>query len=435
MKRALFNKLNLWKESSRRKPLLLRGARQVGKTYLLKNFGKECFEETAYFNFEKDPLLNTLFQGTKNPQSVLERLRIHSSCKIQPEKTLLIFDEIQESPTALNSLKYFCEEASQYAVAAAGSLLGVKMAREGFPVGKVHFLTLYPLTVLEFIDALGEASLAKYLVDTQKPEPIPNAFHEKLLDILKTYLITGGMPEAVQAYLDKRDFEFVREVQEDILRSYELDFAKHAPSRDIPKLSALWQAIPSQLMHDNKKFFFSRLKKGARFKEYEEVLQWLTDAGLAYRCLETSTAKVPLAHYADPSAFRLFSLDVGLLSCMAHVSPKTILEKNTLFVEFKGALTENLVAQELVAQGHFLFYWVSKGIAEVDFLIEMDGKVVPVEVKSGENVRSRSLVVYAQKNPGPILRVSPLNLKLDGKLLNIPLYAIDLVKKYSAFFM
>lgn len=398
----------------------------MGKTYLLKAFGREFFAETVYFNHEKDPLLNSLFQGTKEPKALLEKLRIHSGGKIVPEKTLIIFDEIQESPAALNCLKYFCEEAPEYIVAAAGSLLGVKMAPEGFPVGKVNFLTLYPLTVAEFLQALGESPLASYLAGLEKPAPIPEAFHAKLLDLLKTYLITGGMPEAVKAYRDKRDFAVVREVQNEILRSYELDFAKHAPTRDIPKLSALWQAIPSQLMHDNKKFFFSRLKKGARFKEYEEALQWLTDAGLVTRCLETTTARVPLSHYAEASAFRLFALDVGLLSCMAHVSPKTVLEKNTLFVEFKGALAENLVAQELVAQGHSLFYWVSQGIAEVDFLIERDGKIVPIEVKSGENVRSRSLAVFMKKYPGRALRFSSLNLKEDGELLNLPLYAVGI---------
>ena len=427
MKRGLYGRLVEWKDSPRRKPLLLRGARQTGKTWLLREFGKREFERVAYFDFEKDPRLDTLFQADLDPLRIVADLRVHSGAEISPGRDLLVFDEIQASDRALTSLKYFQEIAPQFCIAAAGSLLGIRMARPGsFPVGKVNFLDLAPMSFLEFLRAVGRSRLADLLGSRTAFDPLPGAFHSDLVGLLREYYYVGGMPEAVKTFADFRDPAATREIQRDILDSYLLDFAKHAPAPDIPKLSLIWDSIPRHLAKETRKFMFSAVRKGARAREFENALHWLRDAGLVNFCHAVSTARAPLGHYADRSCFKVYPLDVGLLGAMVRTPARFLLEADALFTEYRGALTESYVAQQLVfAEQRDLFYWRSKGgTAELDFLLELEGEVVPVEVKAGLSRRSRSLRSYDQQfSPDRMVRTNLLNLKKDGKIANIPLYA------------
>lgn len=430
MQRDIYKKLEEWKTSSRRKPLVLNGARQVGKTYALKHFGKTTYQTMAYLNFEKDEKLCRYFENTLDPKELIKILSIHTEVDIVPHKSLLILDEIQECPKALNSLKYFCEEANNYHVVAAGSLLGVKTAGgKGFPVGKVNFLHMFPMTFFEFLSALGHDKTRQFLEEYSSFEPIPEPLHEKLIQLLKLYFFIGGMPEAVKEYARNEKLNVVREIQEEILDAYEKDFAKHAPPHEIMKITTAWKQVHRQLAKENKKFVFATIRKSARGRDYEEALQWLTDAGLIHKSFLIETPKFPLSAYADNNSFKIFLADVGLLGAQSNLSPKILIEGDSLFTEFKGALTENYVAQEWVATHQKgLYYWTSEGTAEVDFLIEQEHKIYPLEVKAGLSQKKKSLLVYNQKyNPAKLLRTSSMNLKHDGAIYNYPLYMISRV--------
>lgn len=426
MNRNLMAQLQSWKQQPDRKPLILIGARQVGKTFILKKFAEVEYQSKVYLNFEDNPHLCKLFDGSLDPKIILKSLSIETNTEIIPGKTLIIFDEIQECPNALNSLKYFCENAPEHHLAAAGSLLGVKLAHtKGFPVGKVNFLELYPLCFKEFLGALGEEKLKEFIEKIETVEPLPGNLHEKLLQYFKEYLYIGGMPEAISSYLDGGNFSKVREIQKAILQAYSLDFAKHAPKNQILKINQVWDSIPGQLAKENKKFIYSALKQGARAKEFEEALQWLLEAGLINKAINISAPRIPLKAYADFNTFKIYAVDVGLLGAMSNLSAKTIIHDNELFQEFRGALAENYVAQELAHSQLGLFYWTSEGKAEVDFVIEKDDEIFPLEVKSGNSQKKQSLRLYGEKYHSPLLvRASPMNLKKDGILLNCPLYLL-----------
>lgn len=430
MKRDINQLLGEWKQSARRKPLVLNGARQVGKTYSLKYFGKTSYEKVAYLNFEKDEKLGQYFEGTLEPKQLIKIISIHTEIEIEPNNTLLIFDEIQECPKALNSLKYFCEEANEYHVITAGSLLGVKTAGEkGFPVGKVNFLQMYPLTFFEFLSALGQEKTRQFLEEYRTYEPIPNPIHEKLIQLLKLYFFIGGMPEAVAEYAKSEKLNTVREIQLEILNAYEKDFAKHAPPSKIMKITVVWKQVHRQLAKENKKFIFAAIRKSARGRDYEDAIQWLTDAGLIHKSYLVESPKFPLSAYADNNTFKLFLADVGLLGAQSNLSPQTIIDGDLLFTEFKGALTENYVAQELIATSHKeAYYWASEGTAEIDFLIEKEHDIYPLEVKAGTSQKKKSLLVYNQKYiPSKLFRATAMNLKHDGNIYNFPLYLISLL--------
>lgn len=430
MKRKIMENLRLWKRQQKRKPLLLMGARQVGKTFLLKKFGEEEYANTLYLNFEDNPRLSKLFDVGLDPKMILKALAIEMNAEIVEGKTLLIFDEVQECPNALNSLKYFCEQAPQQHIVAAGSLLGVKLAHiKGFPVGKVQFLTLYPLSFLEFLEASGEARLKEFIEGLKEIEPLPPNLHEKILIHFKEYLFVGGMPEAVAEYISSQNVSKVREIQSAILNAYSLDFAKHAPKEHIMKINQVWDSIPNQLARENKKFIYSAVREGGRAKEFEVALQWLVEAGLLYKVQLISTPKIPLSAYADMNAFKLYLVDVGLLGAMAHLPAKTILHENELFQEFRGALAENYVAQELVHSQFLLFYWTSAGKAEVDFILEQESHIYPLEVKSGNSSKKKSLKVYGETyHPPALIRCSPMNLRKDGDILNCPIYLTEEIR-------
>ncbi len=428
MERDIYKLLEEWKQSVRRKPLVLNGARQVGKTHSLKHFGRASYKNTAYLNFEKDEKLGQYFEGTLDPKQLIKILSIHTETEIDPHSTLLILDEIQECPKALNSLKYFCEEANEYHVVAAGSLLGVKTAGgKGFPVGKVNFLRMYPLTFFEFLAALGQEKTRDFLEGYSIYDPIPNPMHEKLIQILKLYFFIGGMPEAVAEYAKTEKLHVVREIQGEILNAYERDFAKHAPPHEIMKITTIWKQIHRQLAKENKKFIFAAIRKSARGRDYEEAIQWLSDAGLIHKSYLVESPKFPLSAYADNNIFKIFLADVGLLGAQSNLSPQTIIDGDLLFTEFKGALTENYVAQELIATKYKEpYYWTSEGTAEVDFLIEEDHGIYPLEVKAGASQKKKSLLVYNQKYaPSKLIRATTMNVKHDGNIYNYPLYLIS----------
>lgn len=424
MRRDIYIQLEQWKESKRRKPLIVNGARQVGKTYALKHFGNSSYKRIAYLNFEKDEKACQYFNETLDPKQLIKILSLHTSVEIDAD-TLLIFDEIQECPKALNSLKYFCEEASDYHIAAASSLLGVKMTK-GFPVGKVNFLHLYPLTFFEFLVALGQSKLRQHLEEYNTYDPIALPIHEKLMQLLKLYLYMGGMPEVVAEYAKTENLNIVREIQLEILNAYENDFAKHAPAHDVMKIMTVWKQVHRQLAKENKKFIFAAIRKSARGRDYEEAIQWLTDAGLIHKSYLVPSPKFPLSTYADDNIFKIFLADVGLLGAQSHLAPQTLLEGDLLFTEFKGALTENYVIQEwIAAKNKKPYYWTSEGTAEIDLLIEEDHAIYPLEVKAGGSQKKKSLLVYNQKYaPGKLFRTTTMNLKHDGDIYNFPLYMI-----------
>lgn len=433
MKRDIYQDLIDWKSSTRRKPLLLRGARQTGKTYILKEFGKKEYSHVHYFNFEEDSQLGHFFDRDIHPSRIIADLSVYRNRDIHPHKDLIIFDEIQVSNKALNSLKYFQEESNEFHVAAAGSLLGVKMSSPGsFPVGKVNFLDIYPLNFFEFLDALGQAKYRQLLERVTTFAPLPIPIHENLISCLQKYYFVGGMPEAVKHYAQTGELPQVREIQKEIIDSYVLDFAKHAPSSDIPKLTLIWDSLILHLAKENKKFMFSALKKGARAREYENALVWIENAGLTYRVAAVERGTFPLEHYVDRGCFKVYCLDVGLLGALAK-TPVNIQSFGTrVFVEYAGAFVENYVAQQLKgASQKSLYYWRSKrSMAEVDFLCEIDDDICPLEVKAGVNPKSKSLSSYDQQfHPPYLARTTLLNFKKDGKICNIPLYAVMLFPK------
>lgn len=431
MKRDIYAELLEWKSSSRRKPLLLQGARQTGKTHILKAFGSNEYENTVYCNFEENTDLDRFFQRDLNPERIMAELAIYMNLEIRAGIDLLFFDEIQVSNRALNSLKYFAEQRNDIHVAAAGSLLGVKLSGPGsFPVGKVNFLHLYPMTFLEFLDALGESRYRRLLETIDAPTPLTKTFHSHLIDLLRRYYFVGGMPEAVEHFAKAGNGKEAREIQEEIIKSYVLDFAKHAAATDIPKLTQIWDSIPKHLARENKKFVFSAVKKGARARAYENALTWLEDAGLIHKANAVETAKHPLKHYADTSSFKVYVLDVGLLGAIARSPVELLAQGERLFNEYEGAFVENYIAQQLVSHFHQpLYYWRSKGgKAELDFLCEFGGRICPLEVKAGLNPKSKSLKSYdLQFNSSSLARTNLLNLKKDGKIYNLPLYAVSLL--------
>lgn len=427
MKREIDEQLLQWKQSPRRKPLILDGARQVGKTYALRHFGQAAYDNTVYLNFEREAALSVYFQESISPKHIIEKLALHTRTAIQPGSTLIIFDEVQECPEALNSIKYFCEEANEYHLAAAGSLLGIKTKNvKGFPVGKVNFLHLFPLTFNEFLDALGEEKLREYIA-SHEIIPFDEPLHQQLLLLLKKYYYVGGMPEAVSHFVQTQDYQVVREVHYEILEAYERDFGKHAPVDQIMKIMTVWKQVHNQLAKENKKFIFSHLKKSARGRDYESAIEWLVSAGLIYKCTHVTVPKLPLSGYADMQIFKIYPLDVGLLGAQNGLTPEVIVKENTLFSEYKGALTEAYVAQTLKASsGEDVYYWSSSGTAEVDFLLTSKQAVYPLEVKANVSNKKKSLIVYAAKyKPTLLLRSTQMNLKWDGHLLNIPLYMIS----------
>jgi len=427
LNRKVFQDLNDWKDSPDRKPLILQGARQVGKTWLLKKFGATCFADTAYFNFDQQNEIKQFFQVTKDPKRILENLSLVHGKAIMSESTLIILDEIQECKEALNAMKYFCEDAPEYAIACAGSLLGVAMKRgASFPVGKVDFIKVFPLTFSEFLEA-AEPVLFAYLNNLERIEPIPDIFYNQLKDKLKLYFITGGMPESVASFLDRRDVGKVQTILLDILNSYSLDFSKHVDIKDIAKISHVWGSLPSQLARENKKFLYQTIRVGARAREYEDAITWLINAGLYYKTYCSTKPGLPLSAYDDLSAFKIYFLDTGLLRRLSLLDPSAIAEGNRLLTEFKGALTENYVLNSLIQQFEGMpRYWKSGNEAEVDFIIQYQNQVIPVEVKSDENSRSKSLTVYRKSfKPEISIKYSLLNLRRDQDLINIPLFLAD----------
>ncbi|MDO9528471.1 MAG: ATP-binding protein [Syntrophales bacterium] len=430
MKRDIYKKLLEWKTSQRRKPLLLRGARQVGKTYILQEFGKKEYDSTAYLNFEEDPAINDFFQQKLDSNQIISNLSLHLNQEIKPGKCLIIFDEIQASNNALNALKYFSEQAQEYHIAAAGSLIGITLSKpRSFPVGKVSFLDMYPMTFLEFLDAVGKSGLRQLIEMKFEFSPFPLPFHNELLDLLGRYFFVGGMPEAVRLFVESGNWNDVRKIQKDIIASYLLDFSKHAITSDIPKLGMIWDSIPTHLAKENKKFVFTAIRKSARGREYESALEWLENAGLIYKSYQVTTAKNPLKEYMNRTNFKVFVLDVGILGAMVNLSPQLLAGKDRLFNEFKGAFVENYVAQQLRSEKMVdLYYWTSEGKkAEIDFLCESASQIYPLEAKAGINPKSKSLISFdKQFNPTVLSRTTLLNLRHDGRICNYPLYAITL---------
>lgn len=427
MKRDAYLQLLAWKSDPRRKPLLLRGARQTGKTYLLKAFGKAQYDSLVYFNFEEDQNLKGFFSHGGRPAEIMENLSVYAGRKIRPGRDLVIFDEIQASDGALRSLKYFSENAPEYHIAGAGSLLGISLSGPGaFPVGKVNFIDLYPMTFMEFLTASGAQHLRQYISKISDIQPLPEPLHQELLARLRTYFFIGGMPEAVGHYAATNERLGVRKIQKEILTAYALDFAKYASAPDIPKLGMIWESLPAQLGKENKKFVFSRLRKNARIRDFENSIEWLEKSGLILRAFRVSTARQPLGAYRENNIFKIYALDVGLLAAMARIDPPAMIAGDRVFREFEGPLVENFVATQLRATHDTnLYYWQSAGTAEVDFLYESGSRIIPLEVKAGENPKSKSLLSYAEKFTPPVLtRTTRLNLKKDGRLINLPLYMI-----------
>ena len=425
--RDILGKLIKWKSASRPKPLLLRGARQVGKTSVLLRFGANEYAQTAYFNFDRQPDLKQFFELTKDPNRLIQNLSLVVGFPIRPETTLIILDEIQECKEVLNSLKYFEESNIGFHVVAAGSLLGVALGNYvSFPVGKVEFLDLYPLTFLEFLAQL-DAEMADYVMNIENPEPIPDYFFNRILESFRLYSVCGGMPEPAKAMVENRGLGRVEELLYGISAAYEHDFSKHVVPKDIQKIKYIWQSLPSQLARENKKFLFQSVKPGARAREYEDALNWLVQAGLVYKVSRVTKSGIPISAYLDLSAFKIYLLDVGLLRRKAGLEAKSILNPIDLFSEFKGALAENYILQSLRAQFEIApAYWTSEGKAELDFLLQYQNQIIPIEVKSEENVRGKSLSFYAQAHQPQIkIRFSMRNLKLQDDLLNIPLFLSD----------
>lgn len=427
MKRTIQKQLIKWKKSSTRKPLILMGARQVGKTTELTRFAQTQYENHVYLNFEDQPHLNSLFLNSLKPEEIIKLIELDQNTNMEPGTTLILFDEVQHCPEALNSLKYFNEQKNEYHICAAGSLLGVKLEHvKGFPVGKVDFLDMYPLSFSEFLLAKKENKLLEFLQDTQEIKPVVDLVHEKLTRFYKEYLFVGGMPEAIYAHVNGASFEEVRQIQNSILRAYQLDFAKHAPRDQVMRINQVWDALTAQLSKENKKFVYSVVRQGSRAKDFEVAIQWLKEAGLVLKVTNISKPALPLSAYANFDFFKLYLLDVGLLGALANLSAKSIMLNQDLLHEFKGALTENFVAQSLTYMDSALFYWTSNQSAEIDFIFNRNDSLLPLEVKSGHSSWKRSLQVYQDKyQPKVTIRVSPMNLKQDGLVLNVPLYLVD----------
>jgi predicted AAA+ superfamily ATPase len=427
MQRIISDDLLKWKNRKDRKPLILKGVRQCGKTHTLLEFGKENYQEIAYFNFEGNSALAECFEQDLDPKRIVIELGIIRKKSINPQTTLIIFDEIQFCNKALTSLKYFHEQVPEYHIVCAGSLLGIALSKPlSFPVGKVEFLTLRPMSFYEFLLANDEKMLIDYVQESNTNTGIPQIFTVKLIAYLKTYYITGGMPEVVAKWMETKDVSEVERIQELIINSYELDFAKHAPAVDFPKLSLIWKSVPDQLAKENGKFIYGHVKHGARAKDLEDALEWLVSAGMVYKVNKIEKPAMPLSAYSDSNYFKLYMADAGLLRKMSKLPASSIFEDSKLFTEFKGALVENFVLCELInLHGDVPYYWKSGNTAEVDFVAQFDEKIVPIEVKASANVKARSLKVYREKyEPIISIKASMLNLKREEGLINIPLYML-----------
>jgi predicted AAA+ superfamily ATPase len=427
MIREAIKDLIKWKVGDHRKPLLIRGARQVGKTWIMKEFGKAHYEKLAYINFDNNERMENLFSGNLDISRIITALQIESGVTIEAKNTLIIFDEIQEVPRALTSLKYFYENAPQYHIVAAGSLLGVALhPGTSFPVGKVDFMELYPLSYIEFLNATGNENLASLLAT--KDFELITSFKGKYIDLLKQYYYIGGMPEAVSSFIETHDYTKVREVQNRLLMAYEQDFSKHAPNEAVPRIRMLWTSIPAQLAKENRKFVYGLIRQGARAREYELAMQWLLDCGLIYKVGRITKPDMPLMAYQDFNAFKLFVLDVGLLSAMSGLDIKSLLEGNRVFEEFKGALTEQYVLQQLITNKDITpFYWTAeKSNGEIDFVFQSGTDIVPLEVKAAENLQAKSLKSYCLRyEPRYAIRTSMSDYRKEEWLTNLPLYAIN----------
>ena len=428
MERNAIHHLKEWKNKNRRKPLIVRGARQVGKTWLIKEFGRQEYAKIAYINFENAQQMQTIFKADFNINRIIMAIQVETEIQITPEDTLIIFDEIQEAEGGLTSLKYFYENAPEYHIIAAGSLLGVALHNtKSFPVGKVDFVYLYPLDFTEFLMAMGQKPLLDLLKN--KDWELTKIFKDKFIELLKQYYYVGGMPEVVSAFVENKDITEVRDLQKNILTSFEQDFSKHAPNEIIPRIRMIWNSIPVQLAKENKKFIYGQVKKGARARDYELALSWLNDSGLIYKIEKISKPDIPLKGYVDSSAFKIYILDVGLLGAMGDIDARTLLKGNVIFEEFKGSLTEQYVLQQLIVNKDIsVYYWSAdgSGAAEIDYVIQHQGNVIPIEVKASENLQAKSLKVYCQKyNPKTAVRTSMSDFREEEWLVNIPLYAIS----------
>lgn len=437
MKRQLIKQLYQWQADSARKPLILQGARQVGKTFLIKQFAKEAYDDFICCNFEESPALISLFDQELNPYGLIENLEFIVGKKIRPETTLIIFDEIQLAPRALTSLKYFYEQAPEFHVIAAGSLLGVSIAQPcSFPVGKVNFLELFPFNFIEYLEAVSETMLADFLLNKTDFATITTAIHEKLLYHFNHFLFVGGMPEVLQQFVSNKDLTLVEKTKKEIHQAYSNDFSKYSSPTESIKISNLWQNIPFQLAKENKKFKLTNLEKNTRFGKYELALEWLRKAGLVHLAYNLTTAKSPIKAYAESNKFKLYYLDTGLLTTRLDISSSIVPFVEKLFVEFKGALVENFVAKELLPQfSEYLYYWTSNNSAEVDFVIEVDNKIYPIEVKSGLSGHKKSLMSFQERFNSPLaIRISPYNFKQDGSFVNMPIYASCILKQILSQF-
>ncbi len=432
LKRDVLDTMIAWKTKRNRKPMLLQGARQVGKTWLLKKLGKQVFDNCVIVNIDREPVIADIFAKTKDPHRIIEQIALIKGQPIQPEKTLLVLDEIQDSDEVLNALKYFNEDAPEYAVACAGSLLGVALRRKGhsFPVGQVDFMTLYPLTFIEFLEAT-DARLASIVRSCKTDDLLPEMLREELQDKLKLYMLVGGMPEAVTGWVETGDIREVDKTLDGILRAYPLDFSKYATAAEVIRINRVWNSMQRQLARDNKRFKYSDVQKGARAREYETSVDWLCKAGLVHKVCNTETIRLPLMAYKDENAFKLYLNDVGLLRRMFNLESTSVLQDSRLFMEFKGVLTENYVLMSILCQGYEPLYWTSGNQAEVEFVIEDTGRIIPIEVKSKESIQSKSLSEYRKKFiPELAIRCSQKNLQIRDGLLNLPLPLAGRMKDY-----
>lgn len=424
MKRLFIEDLKKWKNTKNRKPLIIQGARQVGKTWIMKNFGANYYDKVVYINFESSVRLQSMFKDNFEIKRIIEVFEIETKVKITAENTLILLDEIQEAEKGLTALKYFYENAPEYHIIAAGSLLGVSIQKNNtFPVGKVSFLNLYPLNFEEFLINLNEEILATKIRTKEWQTITP--FHETICNYLRLYYFTGGMPEVVTTYLETKNFDDVRNIQQNIILGYENDFAKYAPNDIVPKIRMVWQSILGQLAKENKKFIYGQLKKGARAKEFETAINWLVNAGMIYKCFKIETPKIPLIAHTDYDVFKLFLLDVGLLNAMGNIDAQILLNKNQILTEFKGALTEQFVYQE-ITQKHTLYYWTAENAtAEIDFILQNQNEIIPIEVKAEENLKAKSLKLFVDKfENNNAIRTSMNTYRKETWLENIPLYGV-----------
>ena len=424
MEREAIRQLYEWKARANRKPLIIRGARQVGKTWLMMEFARKAYDKWVYVNFEDEEMLKHVFEQDFNIQRILDALSLRFHADID-ENTLLIFDEIQAAPRGVTSLKYFCEKAAEYHVITAGSLLGISMhGGDSFPVGKVDFLSLMPMSFMEFLRAVGQERLANLILESKWDSV--SYVKDRIIQLLRSYYYVGGMPEAVKAYCDGQGLDEVRRIQSNILMTYENDFSKHAPANEVPRIRMVWHSITSQLAKENRKFIYGVLRQGARAKEFEIAVEWLQDAGLVYKVNRTKSGEMPLSAFEDFGTFKLFMLDVGLMCAMNKLSPDAILLGNDVFSTYRGAMTEQYVCQQLVGEADSIYYWTADNSrGEIDFLIQKGNKIIPIEVKAEENLRAKSLSAFVARYPSlHALRLSMSDYRDQDWMTNVPLYAV-----------